>query len=220
VAKPSLDPNHPARLLRFARGARLIRPVMWPFARVSYDPAAMPDIDRPLVMVANHRSLFDVFVAVEALDRYGHRARCLVRRRYMDRVGLGHGLRLFDCIPAGDGSGEAIGEAVETLEAGRSVAVMAEGRIPRPEQRALDGLGDIRAGFVAIARKVDAFILPIGITGTDAVWPRGGVPRPRPWARPRVDVRLGRPFEIGERGDDEVVATTRSAIAALLTDRR
>ena len=196
---------------------------MRPFARMTYDPASMADLDldldRPMVMVANHRSLFDVFVAVEALDRYGCPARCLVRRRYMDRPGVGHALRAVDCIPAGDGSGESIGEAVETLEAGRSVAVMVEGRIPRPDQRAADGLGEVRPGFVAIARKVDAPILPIGITGTDRVWPRGRVPRPWFWRRPTVDVRLGPLIEIGEASDEEVVATTRAAISALLTDR-
>lgn len=214
-----MTPNDPTRLRRFARWAVVVRQIMRPMARVTYDPATMPEADRPMLMVANHRSLFDVFVAVEALHRYGHPARCLVRRRYMDQPGVGHALRAVDCIPAGDGTGESIGEAVETLEAGRSVAIMAEGRIPRPEQRSADGLGELRPGFVAIARKVDAFILPIGITGTDAVWPRGGVPRVRPWRRPRVDIRLGELIEIGERADDEVVTQTRAAIAALLTDR-
>ncbi len=192
---------------------------MRPLARMTYEPAEMPDVDRPMVLVANHRSLFDVFVAVEALDRYGHPARCLVRRRYMDQPGVGHALRAVDCIPAGDGSGESIAEAVETLEAGRSVAVMAEGRIPRPEQRQADGMGELRPGFVAIARKVDVPILPIGITGSDVVWPRGGLPRFRPWRRPTVDVRLGPPIEIGDASDEEVVAATRAAITSLLTDR-
>ena len=196
---------------------------MQPFARMTYDPVSMADleldVDRPMVMVANHRSLFDVFVAVEALDRYGCPARCLVRRRYMDRPGVGHALRAVDCIPAGDGSGESIGEAVETLEAGRSVAIMAEGRIPRPEQRHHDGLGEVRPGFVAIARKVDAAILPIGITGTDRVWPRDGLPRPQFWRRPNVHVQLGPLIEIGDASDEEVVAVTRSVISGLLVDR-
>lgn len=213
-------PDDPSRLNRFARWARAVRAVTRPLARLSHEPAEMPDPDRPMVLVANHRSLFDVFVAIEALDHYGEPARCLVRRRYMDRPGVGRALRALDCIPAGDGTGESIAEAVETLEAGRSVAVMAEGRIPRPEQRGPDGLGELRPGFVTIARKVDAVVLPIGITGTDAVWPRGGIPRLRPWRRPRVDIRLGRLIEIGDRDDEEVMAATRAAIAGLLTDRR
>lgn len=214
-----MSPSDPSRLRRFARWARMIRFSMRPFARMIYDPVSMDAPEVPMVMVANHRSLFDVFVAIEALDRYGAPARCLVRRRYMDQPGVGHALRAFDCIPAGDGSGESIGEAVETLEAGRSVAVMAEGRIPRPEQRQADGLGELRPGFVAIARKVDAPIQPIGITGTDRVWPRDGFPRLRPWRRQRVVVRLGPLIEIGDASDDEVIARTRAAIAELLVDR-
>lgn len=187
-------------------------------AAMTYAPDDMPRDDMPVVMVANHRSLFDVFVAVEALDRYGEPARCLVRKRYMDQAGVGHALRAVDCIPAGDGSGESIAEAVETLEAGRSVAVMAEGRINKPDQRQADGMGEFRPGFVAIARKVDAPILPIGITGTDQVWPRGSWPRLRFWRRPTVDVRLGPQIEIGDASDEEVIATVRAAVAGLLTD--
>ncbi len=191
---------------------------MRPFARMRYDPVSMPNPELPMVMVANHRSLFDVFVAIEALERYGAPARCLVRKRYMDQPGVGHALRAVDCIPAGDGSGESIGEAVETLEAGRSVAVMAEGRIPRPEQREADGMGELRPGFVAIARKVDAPIQPIGIIGADQVWPRDSFPRLRLWRRPTVQVRLGPLIEIGDASDEEVMAATRAAITKLLAE--
>lgn len=214
----TLAPNDPVRLRRFARWSRVVRVGMAPLSRVTHHPDELPNLGRPMVMVANHRSLYDVFVAIEALDRYGHPARCLVRRRYMDQPGVGHALRAFDCIAAGDGSGESIAEAVETLEAGRSVAVMAEGHIPRPEQRGADGIGEFRPGFVAIAREVDAAILPIGISGTDVVWPRGGTPRLRPWNRPTVHVRLGSLIEVGGRDDDEVMALTRAAVADLLVD--
>ncbi len=214
-----MSPNDPSRLRRFRRLAAWVRLSMRPLARMTYEPDTFPDLETPMVLVANHRSLFDVFVAVEALDRYGCPARCLVRRRYMDQPVVGHALRAVDCIPAGDGSGEAIGEAVETLEAGRSVAVMAEGRVNPPEARQPDGLGELRPGFVAIARKVDARILPIGITGSDLVWPRDRWPRFRPWRRPAVDIRLGPPIEIGEASDEEVMDVTRAAISSLLTER-
>lgn len=214
-----MSPNQPDGLRRFQRGARLVRSIMRPLATVTHQPGMLDTGGRAVVMVANHRSLFDVLVAVDALDRYEHRARCLVRRRYMDQPGLGVGLRLFDCIPAGDGTGEAIAEAVETLEGGRSIAIMVEGNIPRPEQRQADGMGEIRPGFLAIARKVDVPILPIGITGTDQVWPRGSIPRFRPWRRPTVDVRLGQPMEIGHLSDDDALAEARAAISGLLTDR-
>ena len=52
-------------------------------------------------------------------------------------------------------------EGVEILKAGWPIAVMVEGRIVPPDQRAADGMGEFREGFVTIARKADAAIVPI-----------------------------------------------------------
>ena len=201
---------------RFRWWARLIRFLGHLLCRTDCRPDRVPDTDgRPIVLVANHRSLADVFVSVDALGRFDLPTRCLVRATYFERRGLGRWLRWLGCIPAGDGRGGSFAAAAETLAAGHPVAIMVEGRITPPDQRDEDGLGEFRPGFVAIAREADAAIVPIAIVGTDEVWPsRATLPR-LPWrGRPTVHVHVLEPILIGDRTDDEVMAATRKAMAA------
>ncbi|MEQ8843165.1 MAG: lysophospholipid acyltransferase family protein [Acidimicrobiales bacterium] len=203
---------------RFERWARRIRLTGHVLRRITYHPESMGDaVPQRVVMVANHRSLADLFVAVEALGHYGLPARCLVRAKYFDAPVMGKWLHSLGCIPAGDGKRESIATAKETLDSGRPVAVMIEGRIIPPDRRQPDGLGEIRPGFVEIARAANAPILPIALVHTDEIWAsRGKLPR-IPWrGRPMIEVHTGTLVEVGTRTDDEVIAETRQVIAGYL----
>ena len=123
------------------------------------------------------------------------------------------------CIPAGDGNRESVDIALETLAAGRPVAVMIEGRIVPPDRRESDGMGEIRPGFVEIARKADAEILPIGIVGSDDIWrSRGSLPRV-PWrGRAKVVLTTGTTISVDGKSDEVVSAETRAMIAGYLAE--
>jgi len=203
---------------RFNKWARRIRRTGHLLRRVSYFPETLGDhVPEGVVMVANHRSLADVFVAVEALGHYDRPARCLVRAKYFDAPGAGKFLKTIGCIPAGDGRRESIELATQTLKADRPVAVMIEGKIVPPDRREADGLGEIRPGFVEIARAADADIMPIALIGTDDIWhSRGKLPR-MPWrGRAKVEVRTGSIVKVAGRSDEEVVEETRAVIAGYL----
>jgi 1-acyl-sn-glycerol-3-phosphate acyltransferase len=222
VAAPSPVPDDldPFDTARFRWWARLIRFLGHFLCRTDCRPDHVPDTGgRPIVMVANHRSLADVFVSVDALGRYDLPTRCLVRTTYFERRGLGRWLRWLGCIPAGDGRGGSFAAAAATLGAGHPVAVMAEGRITPPDQRDELGLGEFRPGFVSIAREAGAAILPIAIVGSDEVWPsRASFPR-LPWrGRPLVSVHVLDPILVGDQTDDDVVAATRKAIGAEIAE--
>jgi 1-acyl-sn-glycerol-3-phosphate acyltransferase len=215
----TVDPDQQAAdIRRFHKWARRIRRVGHLLRKISYHPAELePDFPQRLVMVANHRSLSDVFVAVEALSHYGLPARCLVRAKYFEAPGMGRFLRTIGCIPAGDGKRASIDVAKETLDADRPVAVMIEGKIVPPERREADGLGEIRAGFVEIARAANADILPIALVNTERIWhSRGKFPR-LPWrGRAKIEVHTGTIVTIEGRTDEEVIAETRRMIAGYL----
>ncbi len=203
---------------RFHRWARRVRRAGHLLRRISYHPESVGDtVPQRVVMVANHRSLADVFVAVEALSHYDLPARCLVRAKYFEAPLAGKWLHLIGCIPAGDGKRESIEIAKETLEADRPVAVMIEGRIIPPERRESDGLGEIRSGFVEIARAGKADVLPIALVHTDEIWrSRGKLPRV-PWrGRPKIEVHTGTIVKVDGRTDEEVIAETRAIIAGYL----
>lgn len=215
----SVDPTqHEADIHRFRKWARRVRRTGHLLRRISYHPAQLDEeIPRRVVMVANHRSLSDVFVAVEALDHYDLEARCLVRAKYFEIPLAGRFLRTIGCIPAGDGKRESVDIARETLEADRPVAVMIEGKIVPPERREQDGLGEIRPGFIDIARAGKADVLPIALVNTEHIWhSRGRLPR-IPWrGRPRVEVHTGTVVKVDGRSDEEILAETRMLIAGYL----
>lgn len=166
-------------------------------------------------MVANHRSLADIFVSIETLDHFGLPARCLVRAKYFEIPIVGRWLESLGCIPAGDGRRQSIELALATLKSGRPVAIMIEGGIVPPERRGPDGLGEFRPGFIEIARESGAVVMPITLVGTENVWAsRGRLPR-LPWkGRPRILVQVSETIDIDEMTDDEVLARTRTAIAS------
>ena len=176
----------------------------------------LPTFDKPVVFVANHRSFADVFYAVAVLSDWHYPARCLVRYSYFRPAIVGRWLRTLQCVPAGGGGTDAVTDGVEILKQGWPVAVMVEGRIVPPHQRAEDGMGEFRDGFITIARKGEADIVPITLSNADQVWPSGGWPR-IPWrGRPRVRVSVGTPISIDGKVDSEVMAEARGQMAKML----
>ena len=173
--------------------------------------------DKPVIMVANHRSFLDGFVSICLLSRWRYPARCMVRSRYFERPIFGRVLRVLGCIPVGGEGNHPLDEALSTLQSGVPIAIMPEGRIVAPAQRKADGIGRMHRGFVKIARDADATIVPLGVNGTDAVWPRDKWPRLPIGGRPVVRVQIGEPIKIDEQSDDEVFAKTRVRMAALIS---
>lgn len=214
-----MDPEQQAAdIRRFHKWARRTRRLGHLLRRISYHPNELGDeIPSRVVMVANHRSLADVFVAIEALDHYDLPGRCLVRAKYFETPGAGRFLHAIGCIPAGDGRRTSIDLATETLEADRPVAVMIEGKIVPPDRRDPDGLGDIRPGFIEIARAGKADVLPIALVNTEHIWPsRSRLPRV-PWrGRANVEVHTGTLVKVDGRTDQEILADTRAMIAGYL----
>ena len=177
----------------------------------------LPELDgKRIVFVANHTSFSDVFYAVAVLSDWRYPARCLVRYSYFKPAIVGRWLRTLLCVPAGGGGTDAVTDGVEILKDGWPVAVMVEGRIVPPHQRAEDGMGEFRDGFVTIARKADAWILPITLHNADAVWPAGSWPRLPFRGRPRVKVSVGTPFSVDGLVDSEVIAEARGQMAEML----
>jgi len=204
-----------ATSLVFRLWGSLFRALLWLTCRVEVSTFPVVD-DKPVVMVANHRSFLDGFLSIALLAGWRYPARCMVRDRYFKRPILGRVLTALGCIPVGGGS-DALSQASDALQAGIPLAIMAEGRIVPPEQRQPDGIGRIHRGFVKIARDSDATIVPLGVTGTDVVWPRDEWPK-LPWrGRPTVRVEIGEPIDIEEMTDREALDETRVRMAALIS---
>ncbi len=178
----------------------------------------LPELgDNPIIFAANHASMSDVFFAIATLSDWKYPARCLVRYSYFANPLMGAFLRNVGWVPAGGGGTDAVAEGVKILETGFPIAVMVEGRIVPPDERADDGMGEFRDGFINIARTADARILPIVITNADRVWgSRAALPKLRLRNRPEVNIRVGTPYSVNGLGDSEAIAEARSQMATML----
>jgi putative phosphoserine phosphatase/1-acylglycerol-3-phosphate O-acyltransferase len=120
-------------------------------------------------------------------------------------------------VERGTGSQEPLRRAAEALEGGEAVALMPQGTIPRGEEffePVLKG----RYGAARLAAMTRAPVIPIGLWGTEKVWPRSERV-PRVWnvlRPPRVTVRVGDPVTLGYEDENADIEAIMQAIMDLL----
>jgi len=168
------------------------------------------------ILVFNHRSYFDAAVVGLVAARAGRAVRGLGKREVLDAPVLGPLARAIGTIRVdrGTGSDEPLDAAALALRGGDVVMLAPEGTIPRgpaffePELRG-------RWGAARLATLTRAPVIPMGLWGTEQVWPRSSrLPRIDPLRRPRVTVRVGPPVTL--RYDD--VDTDTKRIMSAITD--
>jgi 1-acyl-sn-glycerol-3-phosphate acyltransferase len=150
--------------------------------------------DGPVILAANHVSALDGVVLAYLVARRGNRpTRYLVAVEFFDRRFHGFWLRTFKQIPIRRGVGDsgALDEAIATVRSGTVAGIFPEGTVnPDPDGPMLRG----RTGVARIAFEAGAPVIPVGIWGTQARWPRTGLTFRRP-LRPTVALAFGPPVE-------------------------
>ena len=195
----------------------LVSPWWFPYAQ--FDIAGLENLptDGPTVVVGNHRSYFDVAAMAMVLARLDRPVRFLGKREVFDAPVIGKVAAALGGIPVDRASGSAapLRRAEEAIAAGDVVAMMPQGTIPRgtaffePELRG-------RYGAARLARATDAHIVPVGLWGTEHVWPRSSR-LPLMWQvadPPTVRIRVGQPVRLTGRADLD--ADTRTIMAAIV----
>lgn len=210
-----LEPVDVARLTAQPPFERLL----YPYAR--FDIGGLEHIPDhgPAIIVANHRSYFDTVAVGLTVLRGGRAPRFLGKKEVFDAPVIGPMAKAMGGIRVerGTGSDEPLEEAARALEAGDAVAMMPQGTIPRgraffnPELKG-------RWGAARLAAMSRAPVIPIGIWGTEKVWPRNSQ-LPQVWNvlnPPRVTTRVGPPVELTYEDNDVDTERIMSAISALL----
>lgn len=197
----------------------LAQPQLFPWVRFRIEGAEKIPEHGAAVLVANHRSYFDPLAIGFLLARRGRPVRFLGKKEVFDAPIVGElvtalgGIR----VDRGSGSEEPLRAAQDALAAGELVAIMPQGTIPRgkaffdPELKG-------RWGAVKLAASAEVPVIPIGVWGTEAVWPRSSrlpdvtnVLHP-----PTVTLRVGDPVELKGRSADADTKRVMKAISALL----
>ena len=194
----------------------LARPGLFPWVRFDIDGTDLIPKDGPVILVGNHRSYFDPLAIGFTLAKAGRPVRFLGKKEVFDAPVVGQitaalgGIR----VERGSGSDEPLAAAADALAAGEAVALMPQGTIPRgraffdPELKG-------RWGAAKLAAMTKAPVVPIGLWGTEQVWPRNArtpdvmaVGHP-----PTVRIRVGQPVDLKYRSAD---ADTKRIMAALV----
>lgn len=208
---PKLAGIEPQKVLH-----QFARPQLFPWVRFDLDGLENIPADGPAILVGNHRSYFDPLAIGWALAQAGRPVRFLGKKEVFDAPVVGQMVTALGGIRVerGTGSDEPLKAAAEALSAGEAVALMPQGTIPRgraffdPELKG-------RWGAAKLAALSNAPVIPIGLWGTEKVWPRSSrtpdvtaIGHP-----PTVRIRVGPPVELGYRSPD---ADTKAIMAALV----
>jgi putative phosphoserine phosphatase/1-acylglycerol-3-phosphate O-acyltransferase len=191
-----------------------------PLAR--FDVAGTENIPRrgPAIVVANHRSYFDVVAYGLTIFEAGRNPRGLAKKELFDAPLIGPLMRAGGAIRVDrEGSGRAAYQAAEeALRSGEVLIIAPQGTIPRGEAF-FDPRLRGRSGAARLAAATGAPVIPLGLWGTERVWPRASrLPDLTALLHPpRVRIRVGPPVP-GLTGADFDADTERimDAIAALL----
>jgi 1-acyl-sn-glycerol-3-phosphate acyltransferase len=166
------------------------------------------------IVAGNHVSALDGVALALATGSRGRRmTRFLVAAEFFRKLWCGWALRLYRQIPIRRGARDqgALDVAIETIRGGALAGIFPEGAVnPEPEAGLLRG----RKGAARIALATDAPVVPVGIWGTQARWPKPGLHLRRPW-RPAVAISYGEP--IPPKGDAGSAADVQ-AFADVITD--
>jgi 1-acyl-sn-glycerol-3-phosphate acyltransferase len=158
--------------------------------RVEGDLDAIPR-DGPVILASNHISNADaVIIGAWLTPRLGRRIHWLGKREMFDWPVVGWMARNGGVVPVDRATAdvEAFRVAQRVLAAGHVLMVFPEGtRSPTGE------LQQPKDGLAMLALRTNATIVPIGVSNTDHVWPKG---RPIPRVGGHATMRVGEPFRL------------------------
>ena len=198
----------------------LQRPELLPNVRFDIEGVEKIPPSGAVIAVFNHRSYFDATAVGAVLGQTGRSFRFLGKKEVFDAPVIGFLSKMAGGIRVNraSGSNEPLEHAIRALRAGEAVALAPEGTIPRGPaffRTELKG----RWGAARLAQATRAPVIPIGLWGTEKVWPRNArLPRFDVNDRPVVRVRVGDPVELKYRSLDADTKRIMAALVAQLPD--
>jgi putative phosphoserine phosphatase/1-acylglycerol-3-phosphate O-acyltransferase len=194
-------------------------PLFFPYAKFDIAGTEHIPASGPAIVVGNHRSYFDAAAMALTIARTDRTVRFLGKKEVFDAPVVGQlaaamgGIR----VDRGTGSDEPLRAAADALANGDLVAMMPQGTIPRG-RAFYDPVLKGRWGAARLAALSGAPVVPVGLWGTEKVWPRSArVPNVlNVVTPPLVTVRVGPPVALTHKSADADTKRIMKAIMALL----
>ncbi|MFZ4718583.1 MAG: HAD-IB family hydrolase [Ilumatobacteraceae bacterium] len=194
-------------------------PLLFPYAKFHITGIEHIPSNGPAIIVGNHRSYFDPIAIGMTIGRTDRTVRFLGKKEVFDAPVVGQfasamgGIR----VERGTGSDAPLQAAADALAAGDLVAIMPQGTIPRG-RAFYDPKLKGRWGAARLAAMSGAPVIPVGLWGTEKVWPRSArVPNVLNVVNPPlVTVTVGEPVSLNRKSADADTKKIMKAIMALL----
>jgi putative phosphoserine phosphatase / 1-acylglycerol-3-phosphate O-acyltransferase len=187
----------------------LLRPEFFPTIKFSFEGLEHMPRHGGAIIAANHRSYFDPLAIGLAIAKAGRNGRFMGKKEVFDAPIVGQIAKAMGAIRVdrGTGSSKPLDEAAAALDAGEIVVILPQGTIPRGEQFFEPELLG-KSGVARLAAMTGAPVIPLGVWGTERVWPRSSkVPNLLQFSQPpEVTLRFGSAVELTD-GDGDVDAT-------------
>ncbi|MEZ5231993.1 MAG: lysophospholipid acyltransferase family protein, partial [Acidimicrobiales bacterium] len=196
----------------------LLQPSLVPNARFELVGMERLPSEGGFILCANHRSYFDPTAVALLLARAGRTCRFLGKKEVFEAPVVGPMARALGGIRVdrGSGSDEPLAAAAQALAAGDVVAIMPQGTIPRG-MAFFDPVLRGRIGAARLAGLTGVPVVPVGLWGTEAVWPRSSrLPRLDVLDPPLVRVVVGEPMHLAGRSARRDTERIMAAISELL----
>ena len=196
---------------------RCNRPDLVPNARFEFTGVDNIPATGGVILVFNHRSYFDSVAVNLLVARSGRTSRFLGKMEVFDAPIIGALSKAFGGIRVvrASGSEEPLDAAAAALAGGEMVVMAPQGTIPRGPAF-FDPILHGRWGAAKLAARTKAAVIPVGLWGTEVVWPRNSrLPR-FTGSRPLVTVAVGPPVKLNYRSPDADTKKIMIAISALL----
>jgi 1-acyl-sn-glycerol-3-phosphate acyltransferase len=162
--------------------------------RIRYAGLDRIPFEGPAIIAPNHVSVLDPVTVAMGVSEHGRTVRFLAAAEVFEHPVWGRGLRVTRQIPIRRGNRDlgALDELVSWLKGGGLAGIFPEGRVKHGETP-LKGL----SGVTRIAVAAGVPVVPVGIWGTQARWPKGPL-HVRPLKRLPLAVVYGSPMSLGD----------------------
>ena len=194
-------------------------PLFFPYAKFRISGTDNIPTEGAAIIVGNHRSYFDAAALAVTIARTDRTVRFLGKKEVFDAPVVGQiasamgGIR----VDRGTGSEGPLEAAAEALANGDLVAMMPQGTIPRGKAFYDPNLKG-RWGAARLAAMSRVPVIPVGMWGTEKVWPRSArVPNIlNVVSPPTITIAVGAPVKLSYRSVDVDTKKIMKALMDLL----